>query len=271
MENDINVVESDQLQDVHKKNLVRRERIGKTFGSGFIRTIAILLTIFVSLDLFAGFVSITACDGSVFFQSVSWIALVVTRFVPNIIGCIAIWAIFSTAHGKHEINLLGFKALRCVIVVMGIVVVLHLVGGIIMLALNTNYATSIDSLSVVGTVILSIVIFTIFELVQLLVYIFVFVSINNLIKNKTGEEPMKLGKLTSVTLIAVGSLMVLNFVPIINIMDEIVRAFNLRNIPIYRAVSFIYQNPVSIILGGIIMIFGGIVVLLFNNRKQIEK
>lgn len=271
MENNVNTIENDQLQDVHKQNLVRREKIGKTFGSGFMRTIAILLTVFVSLDLFAGFVSTTTCDSSIFIQSVSWMALVVTRFVPNIIGCIAIWAIFSTAHGKHEINLLGFKTLRCVIIVMGIVVVLHLIGGIIMLVVNINYVIPIESLSVIGTVTLSIVIFTIFELIQLLIYILVFVSIDSVIKNKNGEEPMKLGKLTSITLIIVGSLMVLNFVPIINIINEIVEAFELRGVVIYRIISFIYQNPFSVILGGIIMIFGGIVILLFNNSKQIEK
>lgn len=82
---------------------------------------------------------------------------------------------------------------------------------------------------------------------------------------------MKNGKTTSVLLIVVGSLMVLNIVPIINITNEIVDAFDLRCVNVYQAVSFMYQNPISIILTGIIMIFAGIVILLFNNRKQIEK
>lgn len=271
MENNGNILVDEQVQDVHKKNLVRRERIGKTFGSGYMRTIAILLTIFVSIDLFAGFVTITTCDRQIFFQSISWISLVVTRFLPNIICCIAVWAIFSTAHSKHEINLTGFKALRIIIIILAIVTIFHLIGGIVMFALNTNFVRPIDSFSTPGTVILSMVVFAIFKLVVLLVYVFMFISVNSLVKGQDGEKPMMLGKTTSIILVVVGSLMVLNFVPIFNIIDEIVRAFDLTSVNVYQVISFIYQNPISIILGGIIMIFTGIVILLFNNRKQIEK
>lgn len=272
MENQGKIVENNVFeQDINRKNLIRRERIGKILGSGLMRTIAILLTIFVSIDLFAGFVNITACNGQVFFQSVSWIALVITRFVPNIIACMAIWAIFKTAHNRHEINLLGFKALRCVIAVMCAVIVIKLIGGITMFLVNVNYVTPIDTLTKSSTIILSIVIFAIVEVIQLIVYRFVFVSVHSVVKNEKGENPMKNGKTTSVLLIVVGSLMVLNIVPIINITNEIVDAFDLRCVNVYQAVSFMYQNPISIILTGIIMIFAGIVILLFNNRKQIEK
>lgn len=268
MENNENIIDV-EFEERNRRNLVRRERLAKTFGSGFMRVVAILYTIYVSLDLFAGFVYSTSCDTNVMLQSVSWMGLMITRFVPNILCCVSLWAIFSTAHNKHEACPLAIKSLMWVMIVLGVVTCIHFVTGTVIFIISENVIL-FESLNYMETVILSISLFSCLSLVKIFIYILIIIGLKGITEDKKMEKPIKLGKLLGVFLIICGGLYALNMVSIMNISDSIIESFNLEVNELFSSMLFIYENPFNPLLMGILMVFLGVVVLRFNYRKEAE-
>ncbi len=260
-------VNEQSLEDINSKNLERRERIGKTFGSGYMRTVCILYTIFVAIDLFAGFVSSISCGSDIMLQSLNWMGLMLIRFVPNIICCVFLWMLFSIAHNKHEVSVSVFKTLKWIMVIFSIITLIHFVVGTIAFIL-TEYVKVFNVMGYYGTVILAIVILFIFSVVKILLYIFMIIGLDSLIKDKDGGSSIKMGKFIGILLIVLGGFYALNMVTLVNISKEIIIAFYFKEHSFIQFWLFIYQNPLNILLVGIVMVFIGIVVLLFNRRSE---
>ncbi len=266
MENQENLYEQ-SLEDINSKNLERREKIGKTFGSGYMRTVCILFTIFVAIDLFVGFISTTACDSDIMLQSLNWMGLMITRFVPNIICCVFLWMLFSIAHNKHEISVSVFKALKWMMVIFSIITLIHFVVGTVGFILTENVKV-FNVIEYNGTVILAIVILFIVSAIKILLYVFMIIGLDSLIKDEIGYAPIKMGKFIGILLITLGGFYALNMVTLVNISNEIINAFYFKKHSFMQFWVFIYQNPLNILLVGIAMVFIGIVVLLFNRRSE---
>lgn len=268
MENNQNL-EIQQIEERNHRNLVRREKIGKTFGSGFMRVVAILYTIYISIDLFVGFVSTTNCNTDVVIQSASWLGLMITRFVPNILTCVCLWIVFSTAHNKHEINLFVMKVLMWLMIVFGVVTLIHLVVGTLEFIFDTP-AEYFDGLNYFGTVALTLVVFITLNVIKILLYVLMVIGLRSIVKDKIGEAPIKLGKLCGVLLIIFGGIYALSMVSLFNIFDAIENSYLLDINDILKYVLFIYKTPFNYLLVGVIMVFLGLVIFQFNNYKELE-
>lgn len=268
MEN-IQNTEIQEIEEKNHRNLVRRERIGKTFGSAYMRVVAILYTVYIAIDLFAGFINATSCTSDIILQSSSWLGLMITRFVPNIITCVCLWLVFSTAHNKHEVNSFALKVLMWLMIVLGVAVLIHLVGGTLAIIFRED-VYSFEGLNYFETVTLTLVIFITLNVIKILLYVIMTISLRSLIKDKVCEAPMKLGKLCGVLLIIFGGIYALSMVSLYNIFDAIIETFHLNSHAILQYLIFIYENPLNYLLIGITMVFLGVVILLFNNRKETE-
>lgn len=271
MENNMNILNNEikEQDKINRINLYRRERIGSTYGNGLMRTIAILFTIFLALDFFLSFISFMASqtDIPVIISSLYWIIIMMFRFIPNLLTCIAIWIIFSKAHNKRKISSVGFKIMNIILIYQGIFAFITMIIGVIYI-LSAPDVVAIEGLSLTGSYILMIALFVIVQLVKILLYTFLSISVSGIFKDKKGLKKLPLNFATSIIALVIGGLLIINMIPLYNILNESIYSLRLVYTDEYYLFEVILMNPFNMIFYGIFIAFGGLIGLQYCLKQK---
>lgn len=271
-DNQINEIQiSKEQEKINKINLNRRQRTGSTYGSGFMRTICIVFTIFLALDFFLGFMSFVTTSGdiSAVVSSLYWMVIMVLRFLPNICACISLWIIFSKSHNAREIPSFGFKLMMIVVIFQAAVSFITLIIGTLYIIINSNIIIPMEGLDYSFTIILILSIFIIVQLCKILLYVFITISLVGISKDKDGIRPIKLGYISSILCLVFGGFILLNVIPAFNIIQESIISLQLNDSIAYSLIEVFVENPFTQILFGLMIGFGGLIGLLHMKKQKL--
>lgn len=258
-----------EQEKINKIHLHRRERIGQTYGSGLMRTIVIIFTIFLSLDFFLSFMSFITSQYSVsvIVSSLYWMVIMVIRFLPNVVTCIALWIIFSKAHNHRKISVAGFRLMQIILIFQGVVSLISMIIGVIYIVCEPS-VIAMEGLSESGTYILMIALLVIVQLVKILLYTFLSISVSGVFKDKKGLNKLPLGFGSSIVALVVGGLLLINMIPLYNILSESIYSLGLEYTDLYYLFETVLLNPLNMIFYGIFIGFGGLIGLLYCIKQK---
>ena len=254
----------------NKINLHRHERIGATYGNNFMRTIAILFTIYMILDFFLSFMSFATYqyDVYVIVSSLYWMFIMVIRFIPNLVTCIALWIIFTKGHNAREVSVLGFKMIQIIMIFQAVFSFITLIVGSIIIVSSSNQIIPMDGLTKLGTFVLILSMFIFVQLVKIIIHVILTISVASILDDKKGLNRFKFGYLSSVLCIVIGLLLILNIIPSYNIIFESIYSLPIAYNRVYPLFETILLNPLNIIFYGIFIGFGGCIGLLYIRKQN---
>lgn len=241
----------------------------KIFGGTYFLLLVIFFTIFTAIDGLSGFItfSIQTSRENIVVTTLTWLLLVIVRFVPNVLITIGLWLMHFKSISKGLISQSGKWLIKIGLIINLVFMIFTLVYGSYVL-INSYYSynsTTIYGLDSYSSLIVSLVYLYFWVIFKFVTQLFMLIMVSSI---KYNTKTIALRKTTSILAIVFGSLIIVNFVSVIKFTNAIVKCFEYGFTSFTRTFEYIYTNVFTVGCAGVLMILIGIFCLVNFKKKD---